>query len=99
VKVVFSAQARQGLTEIGDYIALDNPTRARNFVRNLRQKALQIAHNPRLSPFMPRHEQTGIRRRPYGNYVIFYRIEDREIAIIHILHAARDYEKVLFPED
>jgi plasmid stabilization system protein ParE len=99
VKVVFSAQARQGLTEIGDYIALDNPTRARNFMRKLRQKALQIAHNPRFSPFMPRHEQTGIRRRPYGNYVIFYRIEDREIAIIHILHAARDYEKVLFPED
>ncbi len=91
MKVILSVQARQGLTDIGDYIAQDDPLRARSFVRDLRNKATAIGKMPRAYPFVPRFEHRGIRRRPFGNYVIFYRIEDNRIAIILILHAARDY--------
>ena len=40
----------------------------------------------------------GIRRRPFGNYLIFYRIGIDAIEVVHILHGARDYEPLLFPE-
>ncbi len=40
----------------------------------------------------------GIRRRSYGDYLIFYRIDDEQISIVHILHGARDYEALLFHE-
>jgi len=98
MKVVFSGQAKAELREIGLYIARDNKPRAVSFVRELRAKAKQIGNAPRACPLLPGHEHRGIRRRPYGNYLIFYRIEDNRIAILHILHAARDYERLLFPE-
>jgi toxin ParE1/3/4 len=47
---------------------------------------------------VPRYEHTGVRRRPYGNYLIFYRISDDRIEVLHVLHGARDYESILFPE-
>jgi plasmid stabilization system protein ParE len=43
-------------------------------------------------------EHARVRRRPYGNYLIFYRIEIDVIAVVHVLHAAQDYESILFPE-
>jgi toxin ParE1/3/4 len=47
---------------------------------------------------VPRYEHLGIRRRPFGNYLIFYRVGADAIEVVHILHGARDYEPLLFPE-
>jgi hypothetical protein len=49
-------------------------------------------------PGAPRHKHLGIRRRPFGNYLIFYRIGPDAIEVVHVLHGARDYEPLLFPE-
>jgi toxin ParE1/3/4 len=46
VKVRFSDEALRDLRGIGDYIAKDNPLRARDFVRELRHRAIQLADNP-----------------------------------------------------
>ncbi len=40
-----------------------------------------------------------VRRRPYGNYLIFYRVLNSDIDILHVLHGAQDYTKILFPND
>jgi plasmid stabilization system protein ParE len=47
---------------------------------------------------VPRYEHHGIRRRPFGSYLIFYRVGTEAIEVVHILHGARDYEPLLFPE-
>jgi plasmid stabilization system protein ParE len=98
VRVVFSDQAKADLTEIGDHIAKDSPLRALDFTGELEAKALQIGDMPRAFPLLPRYEHYGIRRRPYRNYLIFYRVENDRISIIHIVHGARDHEALLFPE-
>ena len=54
---------------------------------------------PEALPLVPLYETTGIRRRVYGNYLIFYRVGPKTIDVIHILHGAMDYERLLFPED
>jgi plasmid stabilization system protein ParE len=54
---------------------------------------------PRRFPLVPGHESKGIRRRVFGNYLIFYRIREEIVEIIHILNGARDYEPILFPPD
>jgi toxin ParE1/3/4 len=46
VKVVLSEQAKSGLREIGLFIARDNKTRARSFVRELHAKARDIGEIP-----------------------------------------------------
>ena len=45
---------------------------------------------------MPRYESAGIRRRVYGNYLIFYRVNVSAVEVLHILHGARDYEQIIF---
>ncbi len=40
-----------------------------------------------------------IRRRPYGNYLIFYSIVGEVLETNHIVHGARDYVRLLFPDD
>jgi toxin ParE1/3/4 len=96
MKVVVSDQATADLREIGLFIARDNKARARSFVRELQAKARDIGDIPRAFPLIPRYEHHGIRRRPHGDYLIFYTIEDDQVSVVHILHGARDYEPLLF---
>ena len=98
MKVVISEAARLGLEQIGDYIARDNPSRARSFIAELRTACLTLAEMPRAFPIVPRYERLGVRRRPHGNYSIFYRVDQDRVSIVQILHGARDYETLLFPE-
>lgn len=99
MKVVFSTEAKAGLRDIALFIASDNKERALSFVRELRAKARQLGDMPRAFPLVTRYEHHGIRRRPFGDYLIFYRVEADQVAIVHILHGARDYEALLFPEE
>ena len=45
------------------------------------------------------YRDIGLRRRIYGSYLIFYRIRDDTVEVLHVLHGARDYDKILFPDD
>jgi toxin ParE1/3/4 len=96
--VELTAAAETDLEIIGDYIARDNPARAASFVRELYRSCLDIADMPEAWPVVPRHERHGIRRRVYGRYLIFYRIGDVRITILHILNGAMEVEPILFPE-
>lgn len=90
-------EAERDLESIGDFIALDNPARSLSFVLELREKCLGLADMPTAFPLVPRFEETGIRRRVHGNYLIFYRIGIDRIDVIHVLHGAMNYTEVLFP--
>ncbi len=50
-------------------------------------------------PLLPDHGESGIRRRVYGRYLIFYRVVDDDVEIVHILHGAMDYQSILFSKD
>jgi toxin ParE1/3/4 len=99
MRVVFTTAAEADLETIGDWIATYSPARAATFVLELRDRCERLASLPRAYPLVPRHEGAGIRRKPYGDYLIFYRVGSDTVEIVHILHGARDYEKLLFPED
>jgi plasmid stabilization system protein ParE len=64
----------------------------------LRDACATLAQLPEGYPLVPCYERSSVRRRVYGNYLIFYHIVDRQIQVLHILHGARDYEAILFPE-
>ena len=95
MKVVFAKPARADLSEIGDYIARRNPQRARSFVQELRAVAAQLGAMPEAYPLVARFAGRGIRRRPFGNFLIFYRVGDGGLTILRILHGARDHETLL----
>jgi toxin ParE1/3/4 len=98
VIVVVTAEAEADLDQITTYIAERSIEIALNFVQELREKCESLADAPRGYPLVPRLEHLGIRRHPFGNYLIFYRVGTNAIEVVHVLHGARDYERLLFPE-
>lgn len=99
MKVVIAAEAVSDLEHIGDYIAADNPVRAESFVRELLARCYALADMPRAFPLVPRYEDTGVRRRPHGDYLIFYRVGADVVDILHVLNGAQNYEAILFPDE
>lgn len=98
MKVVITSAAEADLEGIADYIARDNPVRAASFVRELYERCLDIADMPEAWPIVPRYEHHCIRRRVHGRYLIFYRVREDYITILHVLNGAMDVEAILFPK-
>jgi len=99
VIVALTEEAEADLRAIGDYIAQDNPDRAVSFVEEIVDRCLKIGHNPSAFALVPRYAHLGIRKRSFGNYLIFYRASDEAVEVLHILHAARDFDAVLLPDN
>lgn len=95
--VRITATAERDLEEIADYIAQDNPIRALTFLQELRDRCTSLADTPLGFPLVPRYEHHGIRHRVHGNYLIFYRVHESQVVVIHVLHGAMDYTS-LFDE-
>jgi plasmid stabilization system protein ParE len=99
VKVLFTEAAIISLERIGDFIAQDNPGRAETFIVELRDAALGLGEMPHAFPAVPRYERWGIRRRVHGQYLILYRVAHDHVLILLITHGARDYGKLLRPDE
>lgn len=97
--VQFADEAEADLEAVGDRIAEDDPERAATFTRELREQCLGLSSFPKRFPLVPRYEQFGIRHRVHGNYLIFYRVEAEAVTVVHVLHGAMDYARVLFPSE
>jgi plasmid stabilization system protein ParE len=97
VDVWLTDAAIADLLSIGDRIAADSPARATEFIELLRERCLQLADFPLAFPLVPRFAALGVRRRPVGDYLVFYRIQQDRVEVLHVLHGARDYELLLFP--
>ncbi|MFC6024912.1 MULTISPECIES: type II toxin-antitoxin system RelE/ParE family toxin [Methylobacterium] len=87
--VVVSRRARADLREIGDFIAADNPTRARSFVSELRTRCQALGRQPMMG--RPASEiALTVRILIFRSYLILHRILDDRISIDRMLHSARD---------
>jgi toxin ParE1/3/4 len=95
-RYTLSAQARQDLKDIKDYIAQDSLDRAEQFVKAIAERFQALASFPGMGR---RYEMLAadLRGFPVGNYIIFYRSTEQSIAIERILSGYRDLE-VMFSE-
>ncbi len=99
MEVIFTPEAYRELDRIWSYIEQDNPTRAITFVREIGQRCQRLKDMPFRYRLFPGRESSGVRRLPYKNYAIFYRVVEDKVYILHILNAAQDHESVVFPEE
>jgi plasmid stabilization system protein ParE len=95
MKVVIAAAAKADLVEIGEYIHSHNPVRAVTFVDELLDRCDVLADMPGLFHWfrVMRNTESG------RDYLIFYRAFEDLVEVIHILHGARNYEALLFPDE
>jgi toxin ParE1/3/4 len=95
VKVSLSPESLADLKEIGRWIALDNPGRARSFIFGLRNAALSLDRHPQRFPIVPGSGEPPIRKRVYRGYLIFYRVETDRVKVSRIVHGSRDWAAIM----
>jgi len=85
--------AERDLDDVWLYIARDNVRAANRLVDEITNRFALIGSSPALGRI--RDElKPGLRSHPVGRYVIYYRETRSHIAILHIVHGARDPKRV-----
>ncbi len=95
MSVRFTPLALHDLDTAGDWIARDDPNRARSFTKELRQKAIDIGQQPGIYPLAPFFGRREVRRRLHRGYLIFYDVTGGGVRILRVLHGARDYRNLI----
>jgi toxin ParE1/3/4 len=86
-----SGRARRDLVEIWRYIANDNESAADRFIDLITQRFGLLGENPYAG--RSRDElRPGYRSFPVGQYLVFYRLSESRVEIMHVLHGKRDIE-------
>ena len=88
-RVRLSLAASRDLEEIKDYISQDNPDAANRLILLIREKCELLSQQPGIG-----RDRSDVLSRlrgfPVGNYVIFYQPTNDGIAVIRVLHGARN---------
>jgi toxin ParE1/3/4 len=88
-RIAWRPMAREDLRAIVAYIGKDNPTRAKSFGKELRDKTKPLAQHPELGHpgRLPGIRELVVHR----NYIVFYRVlaQDRTVEILRVRHAAQ----------
>jgi toxin ParE1/3/4 len=84
--VIFSQRAVKDIDTITDFIALDNLPKALAFAEELYKRGYSLNNFPQRFQSV-----RGLKRIVHGNYIIFYRINEKakEVVIISVTHGRR----------
>ncbi len=86
MKIIWSPLAVDRASEIADYIALDKPSAAENWINIVFSKVEQLKSSPEIGRIVPEINNNHFREILYGNYRVMYRIEKKQISILTIRH-------------
>lgn len=95
--VRLAASAAADLDHIFRWAATDSPAAAEKVVDDIETACFELAQFPERYPVHARPRGRQVRRRPLGRYNIYYEVTRSEVAIVRIIHSAREIE-FLFPE-
>ena len=87
MKLHYSARAERDLEAIGDWIAIDSPSRAVSFVEELRAKCRKVAEFPTIYPRVP--GMPDVYRTVFRKYLIYFRVTGSGVTIAAITQGAR----------
>ncbi|CAB1056881.1 hypothetical protein D1BOALGB6SA_1620 [Olavius sp. associated proteobacterium Delta 1] len=89
-KVNLTQLAQKDLEQIFYYIADDRIKNARNFVLELEKKIFSLDTFPERQPLIAENEYfaTDYRHLIYKNYRIIYRITEKTVFILRVIHGA-----------
>ncbi len=87
-------EALQDLSDIHDYIAVENPPAARRVVGEIRREISILESQPDVGRpgRLPDSREFVIQKYPY---IVAYRIQSNEVHILLVVHASRRWPKQL----
>ena len=101
-RIIRTARADRDVVEIGLFIAKDSIEAADRFLEAVETTFLALAEMPRMGAsrtfLNPRFASVRMWRvRDFEKYLIIYRPVKNGIAVLRVLHAARDLETLFRP--
>lgn len=90
-KVLLTRHAQNDLAEIHDYISVDSPENADDFISKVEEKILALTTMPERAPLILENTVLGTRYRHlvHGKYRIIFRIQGNAVIILRVIHGAR----------
>jgi plasmid stabilization system protein ParE len=98
MKLRWSTRAERDLYAIADFIALDDPGAAIDWIDRLRERARKAAAMPQAGRSGPELGRQDIREVFVGNYRIVYRIEPRGVLVLTVHEGHRQLPADLVEE-
>jgi plasmid stabilization system protein ParE len=97
-RVEIAAPAEVDLRAIHDHIARDSKQRAGKWLRGALAAARSLRSLPERYEIIPEADTLDLdcRHLQFGNYRILYRVEERRVRILRVLHAARQLTAEMF---
>lgn len=86
MKIVWSPLAIERVSEIADYIALDNPLIAEQQIDIIFKKVEGLNEFPEIGRIVPEIKNNQFREIIYGNYRVIYKNSKNQISILTIRH-------------
>jgi addiction module RelE/StbE family toxin len=100
-KLIVSKETHKDIDEIVGYIALQlkNPEAATSFLNNIEKSYKTVIDNPYIYTFLKynRLQKQGYRKIIIKNYLIIYRVneEEKAVIIVRIVYGGRNYTEFL----
>jgi toxin ParE1/3/4 len=96
--VIWSTEAEQDLFDIWQYLSAEASNRtAEKYLRNIYRAGERVRIRP-LSGRARNDVMPGLRSVLVLPYVVFYRVTERSVEIVRVLHGRRDLDAI-FAED
>ena len=86
-KLRWTNRAIQKLDSIADFIAKDNPVRAKIFVKELKKKIEILQHQQLGTPWQIFGTKQFV---IHTHYIAIYRVKGDEVQVLTILHSAQE---------
>ena len=86
MKIIWSPLAVERMTDISDYIALDNQDASISWIELIFDDVDRLRKFPESGRVVPEINKSNIRELVHGNYRVIYKIGSEEIYILTIRH-------------
>ncbi len=89
MKIIWSPLAIDRVSEIAEYIALDNPVAAEKWVDDIFDSVKRLKQFPNSGRIIPELQLEDFREIIFGNYRVIYRVEKVEknkISVLTVRH-------------
>lgn len=97
-EVIWTKSALNNLDEIADYIALDKPSAAYNFVTKILKKVDNLEQFPDLGRKPPEFIKTKFRELVISPCRVFYFFEGDKIYIVHVMRSEQQLRRYMLED-
>ena len=86
MKIIWSPLAIERVSEIAEYIALDNPVAAEKWVDDIFDSVKRLKKFPKSGRMIPELQLEHFREIIFGNYRVIYRVEENQLSVLTVRH-------------